>query len=103
MDNREIAKTILDQLGGNKFIAMTGSKHFIALDDGLRMNLSRNKTIANRLEITLTPDDDYTMRFYQLVKKSFDYQVKEVKRLDVVYFDNLQTVFTEVTGLYAKF
>jgi hypothetical protein len=103
MDNKEIAKTILDQLGGNKFIAMTGSKHFTVLDDGLRMNLSRNKTIANRLEITLTPDDDYTMRFYQLVKKGFDYQVKEIKKLDMVYFDNLPDVFTEVTGLYTRF
>jgi hypothetical protein len=101
MEN-QIATTILEQLGGNRFIAMTGSKHFIALDDGLRMNLSRNKTTANRLEIILTPGDDYTMRFYQMVKKGFDYEVKEVKKIDMVYFDNLQTVFTNVTGMHTS-
>lgn len=46
-----VAKTILEQLGGGKFIAMTGSKDFIDLGNGLRMNLARNKTSANRLEI----------------------------------------------------
>lgn len=46
-----VAKTILEQLGSGKFIAMTGSKEFIDLGNGLRMNLARNKTSANRLEI----------------------------------------------------
>ena len=44
-----VAKTILEQLGSGKFIAMTGSKDFIDLGNGLRMNLARNKTSANRL------------------------------------------------------
>ena len=39
-----VAKTILEQLGSGKFIAMTGSKEFIDLGNGLRMNLARNKT-----------------------------------------------------------
>lgn len=39
-----VAKTILEQLGGGKFIAMTGSREFIDLGNGLRMNLARNKT-----------------------------------------------------------
>lgn len=34
-----VAKTILEQLGSGKFIAMTGSKDFIDLGNGLRMNL----------------------------------------------------------------
>ena len=38
MDN-EIAKTILLQLGGLRFIAMTGSRDFINLGNGLRMSL----------------------------------------------------------------
>ena len=48
-----IAKTILQQIGGNRFATMTGSKDFIDLGNGLRMNLSRNKTSANRLDILL--------------------------------------------------
>ena len=48
-----IAKTILQQIGGRRFCAMTGSRDFMDLGNGLRMNLSRNKTSANRLEILL--------------------------------------------------
>lgn len=52
MDNL-IAKTILQQIGGHRFAAMTGSHDFINLGNGLRMSLSRNKTSANRLVIDL--------------------------------------------------
>ena len=53
-----IAKTILQQIGGNRFATMTGSKDFIDLGNGLRMNLSRNKTSANRLDILLDEETD---------------------------------------------
>ena len=46
-----IAATILQQIGGKRFAAMTGSRDFMDLGDGVRMNLSRNKTSANRLTI----------------------------------------------------
>lgn len=50
MDN-QIAATILQQIGGKRFVVMIGSHDFINLGNGLRMSLSRNKTSANRLEI----------------------------------------------------
>ena len=34
-----IANTILEQLGGNKFIAMTGAKNFVSDGNTLRMTL----------------------------------------------------------------
>ena len=46
MDN-QVAKIILQQIGGRRFVAMTGSHDFINLGNGLRMSLSRNKTSAN--------------------------------------------------------
>ena len=59
-----IAATILQQIGGRRFVAMTGSRDFMDLGDGVRMNLSRNKTSANRLAITLDKETDtYRMRF----------------------------------------
>lgn len=70
-----VAKTILEQLGSGKFIAMTGSKDFIDLGNGLRMNLARNKTSANRLEIILDRETDtYTMKFFRQTfsKKTFE-------------------------------
>ena len=44
-----IANTILQQLGGNGFTVMTGSRNYINLGNGLQMSLARNKTSANRL------------------------------------------------------
>ena len=60
-----IAKTILQQIGGKRFTAMTGSRDFIDMGNGLRMSLARNKTSANRLDIIYDEGADlYNMRFY---------------------------------------
>ena len=40
MDN-QIAATILRQIGGKRFVAMTGSHNFINLGNGLRMKIGR--------------------------------------------------------------
>ena len=56
-----IAKTILEQIGGRRFAAMTGSKDFTDMGNGLRMSLARNKTSANRLDITMTEGQTYTI------------------------------------------
>lgn len=34
--DNQIATTILQQLGGKRFVVMTGAKDFIAIDNGLR-------------------------------------------------------------------
>ena len=100
-----IAKTILEQMGGRRFAAMTGSKDFIGLRNGLQMSLARNKTSANRLKVILDEDTDtYTMYFYrQSMTKHFDIKVKEIAKYEGVYFDMLQDIFTQVTGLYTRF
>ena len=92
------AKTILEQMGGHGFAAMTGSKHFIDLGNGLQMSLARNKTSATRLRVILDEaTDTYTMCFYrQSVTKNLDIKVKEIAKYEGVYF-------TQVTGLYTRF
>ena len=61
-----IAKTILQQIGGKRFTAMTGRRDFIDMGNGLRMSLARNKTSANRLDIIYAEGADlYNMRFYR--------------------------------------
>lgn len=99
-----IAQTILQQIGGNKFIVMTGSKKLLDMGNGLRMNLARNKTQANRLEITLDgATDTYSMRFYkQVITKDFAVKITEITQLDMVYCDMLEETFTSVTGLYTR-
>lgn len=103
-----VADTILQQLGGNKFIVMTGSKNFLSDGNTLRMHLAKNVSKANRLEITLDADDLYTMRFYKytagrLNKKTWSWtadKVEEVYTVSGIWFDMLQPVFTQVTGMY---
>jgi hypothetical protein len=103
-----VADIILQQLGGNKFVVMTGSKNFLSDGNTLRMSLAKNGSKANRLEITLEADDTYTMRFYKytagrLNKKTFSWtedKVEEVSTVDGVYCDMLQPIFTQVTGMY---
>jgi hypothetical protein len=100
MQTNQIAQTILAQLGGHKFIAMTGSRQFMAFKDGLRFNLFRNTSSANRCHITLRADDTYHVHFYKLNKKTF--AIKNVTEHQGVYCDQLQDVFTTVTGLYTS-
>lgn len=107
----QVANTILQQLGGNKFIAMTGSKNFMGSENSLSMKLSRNNSGAQYLKIVLTSMDDYTMTFSKLKKtldkemmalgvKFFKDELIEVKKIEGVYCDQLQEIFKETTGLY---
>ena len=101
-----IAKTILQQIGGRRFAAMTGSKDFIDMGNGLRMSLARNKTSANRLDIIYDAGLDlYNMRFYRRTfsKKTFECKTKDIETHDGIYCDMLEEMFTMVTGLYTHF
>ena len=89
------AKEILNQLGGKKFIAMTGSKEFIDMGDGLKMKLTSNKLKAQYLYIQLLQSDTYKMTFAKIVKMEWIVVSDTVG----VYADMLQKVFTEKTGL----
>ena len=95
----QIAATILKQLGGRIFIAMTGSKNFVAGDNLLGMKLSRNLSGANYLRITHTPLDVYTMEFLSIRGAS----IKTKAIHENVYCDMLTHIFTDVTGLDTRF
>ncbi|WP_455643767.1 hypothetical protein [Parabacteroides sp.] len=102
MSTKEEANIILQQLGGNKFIVMTGSKYFVydRNEDGntyLRMKLTRNRSKAQYLRIILNSSDLYDMIFYRFDRKDNHIVVKEHNN---VYCDQLQELFTETTGLY---
>ena len=105
-----VADIILEQLGGYRFMRMTGSHGFISDGNTLRMVLRKNASKANRLWITLDPDDTYTMRFFKYTptkwnNKTFSYspeKIKEIKEIKGVYCDQLQDIFTEATGLYTR-
>lgn len=100
-----VAQTILQQIGGRRFAVMTGSRNFTDLGNGLLMSLAKNMTSAIRLEIIYDEGADlYNMRFYRKTfsKKTFESKTKDIAKYEGVYFDMLEYIFTEVTGLYTR-
>lgn len=95
----QVAQTILAQLGGNRFIAMTGAKNFTHADDGrgrLAFKLPRKaKDGINYISITLNDRDLYDVTFCSMTGLN----VREVSELPNLYADQLRAGFTGVTGL----
>ena len=97
--NMTVAKTILSQLGGNKFAAMTGAKNFVDCGDALAMRIGRNKTSSNYLKITLNMMDLYDVRFSRVSPMGGERSVTEYNN---VYNDSLVDVFEKHTGMYTS-
>jgi hypothetical protein len=91
----EIAKTILQQLGGNRFAVMTGAKNFVGGHRELSFKVGRNAKGVTHVKITLTPDDLYTVEAFKV--RGFD--SRTVDKREGVYVDDLQRTFTAMTGL----
>lgn len=91
---------IMAQLGGNRFIAMTGAKNFLSHEDGaLSFRLPGRK--INFMKITLKGKDLYDVEFGKVTAgKTFTYKV--VSSVPDVFCEDLQAIFTETTGLYTK-
>ena len=97
--SRTVAETILAQLGGRRFIAMTGAKSFIDPGNGglmfaLPSGTTKNK--ANRVQVFLTPRDTYRVAFTAYRAGNS----KPVSEFDDVYCTDLANLFTAETGLY---
>ena len=95
---RNIAKTILQQLGGNKFIAMTGAKNLGFTNNGLQMKIGRNSKGITHVVISLKSTDTYDVEFI----KMRGVNRKVVKKLKGVYADQLGKIFTKFTGLRTR-
>ena len=96
---KQIAQTILQQLGGNKFIAMTGAKNLGFTNKGLQMKIGRNAKGVTHVIIDLDRGKDlYNIEFVKIrgVKRT------TVKKLKGVYADQLGKIFTKYTGLRTR-
>lgn len=93
----EIANIILSQLGGNRFIAMTGAKQMVAIPNGLQVKFPARFAAKgiNCLQVVLLPSDTYLMRFLNVKPMN----VKTVSEFSDVYCDQLQNIFTSETLL----
>lgn len=86
---------ILEQLGGNKFIAMTGAKCFVNTGKGLQFSIGSgavNK--ANKVLITLDGEGLYTVKFFNIRGVN----VVDKGEFQGVRADGLQALFTAQTG-----
>lgn len=98
MTDKTVATTILSQLGGNRFIAMTGSKQFSCTDNLITFKVGSNPKKVSHVRITLDPSDTYTMEFLKVSMK----EIKTLKKITGVYCDMLRDIFTDNTGLYTS-
>lgn len=98
MSDITVAHTILTQLGGARFLVMTGAKNLVGSSNSLSMKLPRNKSKANHLRIELTVDDLYNVAFSTF--RNLDLQ--PVDTSEGVYADQLVEVFERVTGMRAS-
>lgn len=107
----QIAEEILRQLGGREFVIVTDVKNLVADNNTLRMKLPKNQSGANMLEISLDyATDTYSMRFYRYTPPKLNVshksqtatftreKVKDIEAFSYVYCDQLQELFTQVTG-----
>ena len=98
MDKRQGAET-LKQLGGNRFIAMTGAKHFGVGPNGMSFKIGRNSKRVNHVTIDYDRGRDlYNMKFDWVTIKG----IKNKKTLKGIYADQLQDMFTKYTGMYTS-
>ena len=92
--DQEIAQVILQQLGGNKFLAMTGAHNLIAIESGLQLTLRTNQAKAKFMTVKLNSMDTYDVKFSKISKNS----LVTVAQESGLYDDMLQDYFTEITG-----
>lgn len=99
MKKLQVAKIILAQLGGGRFISMTGAKNLIGFDDALSFQLSSTmtKNRANRVCITLGADDLYKVEFSRYSPSALKSQ--QIECIEGLYADQLRDIFEDRTGL----
>jgi hypothetical protein len=92
---QSVADTILHQLGGNRFIAMTGAKLFVDLDGGLQFKFPAARDGINTAVIDLNASDQYDITYYKIRGA----KVEERQTDWDVPVENLKTSFSDATGL----
>ena len=100
MTNKEIAATIVEQLGGmGRLSAMVNARDWVALDKGLQFTFA-GKRGMNKCLVHLNADDTYTLELWNCRIRKGEF-INEMKyQAEGVYFDMLVDLFERHTGLY---
>lgn len=99
-NNLTVSETILAQLGGWRFISMTGASSLVGDPGMLQFSLPKNERKINKVRIELTPADTYTVKFYSIRQRGLSVNV--IAEREGVYAENLREVFERETGLYTS-
>lgn len=96
-ESLQCAKTIVEQLGGNKFVSMTGAKNLVAGDMALTFRLPSQfaKDGINLVNIALTGSDEYNVTF----SKVRGTKITVVSERRGLHAADLQPAFIDATGL----
>lgn len=99
MTDMTVANAILAQLGGSRFLAMTGAKNLVGEKDCLAFKLPRGfaSNKATHCRITLDASDTYTVEFLKWNARKLD--MATLSSEAGIYCDMLRRTFTEATGL----
>lgn len=108
--NNDVANIIFQQLGGQRFIAMTGANDFVGSKNALEFKIPRNKSKANYVKIELDANDTYTVYFKKYsaggvnLKTGAYTKPKNVvlSTKNGIYCDQLCEIFTAYTGMYTN-
>ena len=97
MTDMTVSKAILEQLGGQRFIVMTGAKSFVGDEDRLKFRLPSTmvRGRGNHIEIILNAADLYDIK----LAKIRNLESKIIDTRENVFAADLQKAFTEMTGL----
>jgi len=95
--DKSVAVEILRQLGGNKFIAMTGAKNFHCDNKSMGFKLpgTMTKNRINHVFITLNCMDTYDIKFISI----WGTKIKTVSTFEGAYNDMLKDIISSRTGL----
>lgn len=92
----EVAKIILSQLGGNRFVAMIGAKAFVYDFKSLQFAMPRNRSGANKCRVTLNANDLYDIEFFKI--KNYGLDIETLNNYSNVDCEALAETFANETG-----
>jgi hypothetical protein len=100
MEALQVANTILEQLGGKRFVMMVGARHLVGSANSLTFAFMRNRSRSNRMDIELDlGTDTYTVRFFHIRNSLKGPQMVVDASHDLVHAEDLRGLFERHTKL----
>lgn len=97
----QVAKTIFEQINGNRLHAMVGAKNFGADGDAIYFSFPQAKDGINNCRIDYNYGTDlYTIKFGRVAKKDGIPIYTQKAIFEDVYFDMFDDIFESTTGLF---